>query len=449
MWFGLCWMLFLVRQNNAMSLSQSYFKELFSQINSTSYEQMDQTTNYVQTSVANVGDEIYYQSKRFMRLLSDLKASSIKKKICEPVTCNDCYAAGVSKYVMCDVCCNDVESYKPVSIDNAVHQETGSSLLSETNRIFLKSVEWLGLHPVFTEFRTMRRDQKAAVVSLVNNFNWNHQIPLIRPEAIDILNEKHVCGYFQEEPKVGRVVGGREVLVNGKYPWQVSLATGFFGYFYQHRCGGTLLAKRWVLTAAHCMHEQDVASTYVMAGFLAVNSRDTAQIRNIESAVNHNNFVPDLYEQDISLLKLDSPFFYSNLVLPACLPPPNSDHLNMLAVLTGWGREWDHGTLANQLREVTLPVVSNAVCMDWYAKSGSRQLIPDTTFLCAGYEQGQMDACSGDSGGPLVSFRADRRAEVIGLVSWGIGCGRAGRPGVYTRVSQFYDWIQNVIATHP
>merc|ERR1719435_84917 len=197
MWLcGICWMILLVRPSNTMSLSVNYFKDLFEQINETSYEQMDQTANYVQTSVSNVGHQIYTQSKRLMGILTNIKAASVQTKICAPVDCNDCNDSGFNKYLMCDVCCSDVESYQPVSIDNAVHQETGSSLLSETNRIFLKSIEWLGLHPVFTEFRTMRRDQKAAVVSLVNNFNWNHQIPLIRPEAIDILNEKHVCGYF-------------------------------------------------------------------------------------------------------------------------------------------------------------------------------------------------------------------------------------------------------------
>jgi len=444
-------MILLVRPSSSstMSLSVNYFKDLFEQINETSYEQMDQTANYVQTSVSNVGHQIYTQSKRLMGILTNIKAASVQTKICAPVDCNDCNDSGFNKYLMCDVCCSDVESYQPVSIDNAVHQETGSSLLSETNRIFLKSIEWLGLHPVYNGWRSNRKDHTGAVLSLINSFNWNHKLPLVKPESIDLLNDEKVCGYYTNESKVGRVVGGKEVRVAGRYPWQVSLATGFFGYFYQHRCGGTLLSKRWVLTAAHCMHNQDVSSTYVMAGFLAVNSRDTAQIRQIERCVNHNSFVPDLYEQDISLLKLDSPFFYSNLVLPACLPRPNSDHMHKEVTLTGWGREWDHGPLAKQLREVTLPVISNSDCMDWYAKSGSRQLIPESTFLCAGYERGKMDACSGDSGGPLVSFREDKRAEVIGIVSWGIGCGKAGRPGVYTRVSRFCDWIHNSIKSQP
>ena len=85
---------------------------------------------------------------------------------------------------------------------------------------------------------------------------------------------------------------------------------------------------------------------------------------------------------------------------------------------------------------VKLPIVTNEECMRWYNSSGSRQFIPSYTFLCAGYEEGEMDACSGDSGGPLTLTRGDGRSELWGVVSWGIGCGVSGRPGVYTRVSQ-------------
>ncbi|XP_023335057.1 serine proteinase stubble [Eurytemora carolleeae] len=191
-------------------------------------------------------------------------------------------------------------------------------------------------------------------------------------------------------------------------------------------------------------------STYVMGGFLAVNNRDTAQIRRIGNIFVHENFVPNLYEQDIAMLWVNEPFTYSSLVLPVCLPPPSTladlvEYKNSSATLTGWGRKWDNGPLSDQLLKVDLPVISNDECMRWYDNSGSKQLIPESTFLCAGYENGTMDACSGDSGGPLVQFREDQRAEVIGVVSWGIGCGVKGRPGVYTRVSKFVKWIHQTI----
>ena len=118
------------------------------------------------------------------------------------------------------------------------------------------------------------------------------------------------------------------------------------------------------------------------------------------------------------------------------------------AWLSGWGRQWHNGPLSSQLEMVKLPIVSNEECMRWYNNSGSRQFIPSYTFLCAGYEEGEMDACSGDSGGPLTLTRGDGRSELWGVVSWGIGCGVSGRPGVYTRVSQFVDWISTTMADH-
>lgn len=294
------------------------------------------------------------------------------------------------------------------------------------------------------------QDQTESVRSVINSFNWKYNPNMRAPRDLS-LEDENICGHFVADEKDGRIVGGKEVKAAGRYPWQLSLATGFFGFFYQHRCGATLISKKWVLTAAHCMKNMNIASTYVMAGFLAVNKRDTAQIKKIERFISHPRFDPSLYEQDIALLKLDSPVVYSSLVLPACLPvpQPTSSYTSKIATLTGWGRVWDNGPLSDQLHEINLPVISNSECMDWYTKAGSRQYIPENTFLCAGYEEGGMDACSGDSGGPLVSFRGDQRAEIIGIVSWGLGCGAEGKPGVYTRVTEFLDWVDQTIALYP
>ena len=155
-----------------------------------------------------------------------------------------------------------------------------------------------------------------------------------------------------------------------------------------------------------------------MGGFLDINEKETAQIIRVEEIINHENFIPSLYEQDIALLRLSAPVVYTP------------------------SRQWDKGPLSTQLEMMELSIISNTMCIAWYNRSGSRQFIPESTFLCAGWEEGKMDACSGDSGGPLVDYRPDGRAEVVGVVSWGIGCGVKGRPGVYTRVSQFVSWIK-------
>jgi len=414
-------------------------------------------TNVFEEMSANADSYIHSAEQQFsntnQRFLSSLSSMNVpmKEQLCKPINCLDCYR--FNQYLMCDVCCKEIESYEPVPIDVAVQQETGSSLLFQTNRLFMDSLKYIGLHPVYAGFRSRKKDQTESVRSVINSFNWKYS-PKKRLARDVTLEDKEVCGYFiaNDEQKVGRVVGGKEVKVAGRYPWQMSLATGFFGFFYQHRCGATLISKRWVLTAAHCMKNLNVANTYVMAGFLAVNNRDTAQIKRIERYISHQRFDANLYEQDIALIKLDSPVVYSSLVLPACLPPPglpSSSYTSKMATLTGWGRQWNNGPLSDQLHEINLPIISNTECMEWYSKAGSRQYIPENTFLCAGYESGGRDACSGDSGGPLVNFREDQRAEIIGIVSWGLGCGDIGKPGVYTRVSEFLDWIRQTIQSYP
>jgi V8-like Glu-specific endopeptidase len=411
------------------------------------YGQLSTNASYYVKSVReSIGEQFSEHNQRFRSALSSMN-QSMKAQVCPPFLCTQC--SSLNEYLMCDVCCHEIESYEPVSLEMGVQQETGSSLLSKTNRLFLNSLEWIGLHPVYNGFRKKRLDETDSIFSLIQSFNWKYN-PQFRSNRDVNMEDQAICGYYVEEgSKVGRVVGGKEVKIAGRYPWQLSLATGFFGFFYQHRCGATLISRRWVLTAAHCMQNMNLASTYVMAGFLAVNNRDTAQIKKIERYITHPRFDSTLYEQDIALLKLASPMDFSSLVLPACLPVPGASYTDKTATLTGWGREWDNGPLSNQLHEITLPVVSNSKCMDWYSNSGSRQYIPEDTFLCAGFEEGERDACSGDSGGPLVSFRDDQRAEVIGVVSWGLGCGAKGRPGVYTRVTKFIDWIYQTIAAHP
>jgi len=269
-----------------------------------------------------------------------------------------------------------------------------------------------------------------------------------------------VCGYYQlGESRIGsaRIVGGDKVGNVSMFPWQMSLSSAFYGFYYQHRCGAALINDRWALTAAHCtQHVDDASNTglYLIGGFLDINDHDTAQIRSVDKIINHENFIPKLYENDISLLRTDKPFTYTPSLIPICLPDldmadaPGYEKVNVgiNATLTGWGRQWHTGPLAEQLEMVTLPLIDNKECMARYNASGSRQFIPAQTFLCAGHKEGGKDACSGDSGGPLIIPRKeDGRSMLWGIVSWGIGCGGAGRPGVYTRVSQFTNWIDEKV----
>lgn len=98
------------------------------------------------------------------------------------------------------------------------------------------------------------------------------------------------------------------------------------------------------------------------------------------------------------------------------------------------------------LREVMVPILNNADCERMYERAGQIQHIPHI-FVCAGYQEGGKDSCDGDSGGPLVTRRSDGRFQLSGVVSWGVNCGERNQPGVYTRISAFRDWINQVLKT--
>ncbi|NP_032903.3 plasminogen precursor [Mus musculus] len=239
------------------------------------------------------------------------------------------------------------------------------------------------------------------------------------------------CGKPQVEPKKcpGRVVGGC-VANPHSWPWQISLRTRFTG---QHFCGGTLIAPEWVLTAAHCLEKSSRPEFYkVILGAHEeyIRGLDVQEISVAKLILEPNN-------RDIALLKLSRPATITDKVIPACLPSPNymvADRT--ICYITGWGET--QGTFgAGRLKEAQLPVIENKVCNRVEYLNNRVK----STELCAGQLAGGVDSCQGDSGGPLVCFEKDKYI-LQGVTSWGLGCARPNKPGVYVRVSRFVDWIE-------
>ncbi|XP_065166029.1 venom protease-like [Atheta coriaria] len=251
------------------------------------------------------------------------------------------------------------------------------------------------------------------------------------------------CGVSKDSNT--RVVGG--VPANLKeYPWMVSL-----GYrnskTNQPRwlCGGTLITDRHVLTAAHCIHNKDVY--VVRVGDLDLYSDDDgATPLNVPIAKKmiHEEYSPTVFVNDIAILTLEHPVTLS-YVIPVCLPldePQRSlTYENSQAIVSGWGAVYFNGPSAAHLQKVILPVVPNQKCKDAFAKA---KTIIDDRIICAGYNDGKKDSCQGDSGGPLMVANLTGNLILryqIGVVSYGYRCAEPGFPGVYTRVTQFIDWI--------
>ncbi|XP_066104612.1 plasminogen [Saccopteryx bilineata] len=244
------------------------------------------------------------------------------------------------------------------------------------------------------------------------------------------------CGKPKVEPKKcpGRVVGGC-VANPHSWPWQISLRTRFG----QHFCGGTLIAPEWVLTAAHCLERSSRPSSYrVVLGA----HRETAAGEDVQEIEASKLFL-EPSRADIALIKLSSPAIITEKVIPACLPA--SDYVvadRTVCYITGWGET--QGTFgAGLLKEARLPVIENKVCNRFEYLNGRVK----STELCAGDLAGGTDSCQGDSGGPLVCFEKDKYI-LQGVTSWGLGCARPNKPGVYARVSRFVSWIERVMRTN-
>ncbi|GAB1300647.1 Testisin [Apodemus speciosus] len=156
------------------------------------------------------------------------------------------------------------------------------------------------------------------------------------------------------------------------------------------------------------------------------------------------------YPNDIALLKLSSPVTYNNFIQPVCLLNSTYKFENRTDCwVTGWGAigedESETGglPLPNTLQEVQVAIINNTMCNHLYKKPDFRKNIWGD-MVCAGTPEGGKDACFGDSGGPLVCDQ-DTVWYQVGVVSWGIGCGRPNRPGVYTNISHHYSWIRSTM----
>ncbi|CAK7280405.1 serine protease [Streptomyces sp. RM1] len=232
------------------------------------------------------------------------------------------------------------------------------------------------------------------------------------------------------------VVGGFPIDVS-QAPWTVALSSRdrFGGTRAGQFCGGVAIARTTVLTAAHCMTEDvlggppdRVRDLKVIAGRTDLLSDEGQEIAVREVRVNPG-FDSATNSGDFAVVTLAEPLPRS-AVIGMAGPGDAAYTPGTKALVTGWGDLTGGGAYAHRLHAANVHVLADDRCSRAYP-GGPEGVYRAGSMLCAGEAAGGPDACQGDSGGPLV---ADGR--LIGLVSWGSGCGRPGSPGVYTRVSE-------------
>lgn len=253
----------------------------------------------------------------------------------------------------------------------------------------------------------------------------------------DESDEKHCdCGL---RPFSSRIVGGADA-VEGEWPWQASLQIRG-----RHICGGALVSAQWVVSAAHCFHDDRYSPSVwtVYLGKLRLSSSGQSEEAVGVSLIHlHHYYDDETHDYDVALLRLARPVWAGTLAQPVCVPPVTHQlEPELLCWVTGWGALREGGAVSDVLQKVDVRLVSEDACVRSYGYLISPRMI------CAGYRSGGKDACQGDSGGPLVCQEPSGRWFLAGVVSWGRGCGRADYYGVYTRITKLSVWIKRMISS--
>lgn len=242
-------------------------------------------------------------------------------------------------------------------------------------------------------------------------------------------------------------IAGGEVALLGAWPWMVSI----------HRrnraietflCGGSVISQFYILTAGHCFGSDGGRTVNVVRYIVRVGSNvnSNGTVHTLQEIKVHPNYRTSMHYNDIALVKVADEIQFGRWIQPICLPSPDVSSLLLgkSVIVIGWGDQSFGGRRTPELRQVTVSVTSRTSCNNSYSRLRSSSIPRGITeqFICAGVPQGGKDACQADSGGPLM-ISDNNKWTIVGVVSFGYSCAKREYPGVYTKVTNYLDWIKD------
>ena len=262
-----------------------------------------------------------------------------------------------------------------------------------------------------------------------------------------------------------RIVGGDATSIE-QYPWQaavvVSPAKASNSAYARQFCGGSLITPSIVLTAAHCLYDNDpdcdptgIADTClpedpggdgtkrvdpddidVVLGVAKLKTAPPEAEHAVQGVAIHPAFDPGTFQDDVAYVVLAAPVELSSTVQTIDLAGDDEAAVwapHTLVEVSGWGSTVYGGSGVNALRAATVPIVADSTCGSalYYGTA-----FDPATMVCAGFSEGGVDTCNGDSGGPLESPLEGGGYRLVGITSWGFRCAEPNSPGVYTRIAQ-------------
>lgn len=273
------------------------------------------------------------------------------------------------------------------------------------------------------------------------------QHSLLQHATFSLLLFTSFNSFAESTPQISsRIVGGEEVKDASQYPWIVSIKSTITG---DHFCGGSLIDQQWVLTAAHCMEDVTANNIEATIGEYDLSSVPETTSTSIDKIIIHPDFNSASLDNDIALIKLSTPVTTQTIASLSSLETANFTAVDTItSTAVGWGSTVGFSPndkvdpiYPDILNVVSLPLLSTTTCESFHSSVFTNNMV------CAGDTvNGGLDSCQGDSGGPLVVESIDQNeTQQIGIVSFGLGCGDSNNPGVYTKVANYTDWINNQI----